>query len=290
MRNEPCPTSDQLRAFSVGSLPHELIHEIAEHLPKCKKCEQHIRRYDEHADKLVHSLQALSPHDIVANALTATDEQLGDSKSTAQDDDSLLLDPGKIYSARLANGQVRLNKFILQSELGAGSFGYVFLARDTELDRQVAIKIQRTANYANTEEIQRFFREARNAARLKHPSIVSIYETGQTEEGVCYLVSEYVQGETLQSKLRSESVGFRKAAEFLLEHPFPMVGPTGYHKKGSCHLALFSIVAFTPADKQTDAIVNRMILIHRNKDRHTGFRQQLLGFFQCITAQTISEY
>src|SRR5947209_3135536 len=86
------------------------------------------------------------------------------------------------------NSWPRLGKFELLEELGLGSFGQVFRARDTELGRIVAIKLLRAGRLASREEIDRFVREARSAAQLKHPGLVTLYETGETEDGVFYLV------------------------------------------------------------------------------------------------------
>lgn len=214
MPNQRCPTNDQLKAFSVGKLPHELIHEIADHVPNCRKCESRISGFDNYSDDLVDALQSMS---ITSESAVATPLKLQASDPDLSEPDSILLDQGRIFSARLARGQIRLGKFLLRSELGSGSFGYVFLALDTELDREVAIKIQRSLNPLDNDRIQRFNREARNAARLQHPSIVSIYETGQTDEGICYLVTEYVQGQTLQSKLQTTSLCQRRAVEYSYE-------------------------------------------------------------------------
>ena len=85
--------------------------------------------------------------------------------------------------------------------LGAGSYGYVFRARDLELGRMVAIKIPRAGSLASKEDADRFLREARSAAQLKHPGIVALHETGQADDGTFYLVEEFVQGTTLASVL-----------------------------------------------------------------------------------------
>jgi serine/threonine-protein kinase len=85
--------------------------------------------------------------------------------------------------------------------LGQGGMATVELARDTELDRPVAIK--RLAEYlaANAEYKQRFLREARLAARLSHPNIVAVFDAG-AENGVPFIVMEYVEGETVSELLR----------------------------------------------------------------------------------------
>ena len=107
----------------------------------------------------------------------------------------------------LSNGGTRqsLGRFELLEQVGVGSFGYVFRARDTELGRQVAIKIPRAGHLASTEDAARFLREARSAAQLKHPGIVTIHETGQADDGTFYLVEEFVQGTTLSARLKERS-------------------------------------------------------------------------------------
>ena len=85
--------------------------------------------------------------------------------------------------------------------LGHGGMATVELARDTELDRPVAIKRLAENLAANEEYKQRFLREARLAARLSHPNIVGVYDAG-AENGVPFIVMEYVEGETVGDLLR----------------------------------------------------------------------------------------
>lgn len=210
MQDDLCPQDDELKAFSVGQLPLASIETIAAHLKGCAACEDKLQTLDQHGDALMEQLADL-PHTTLSETADLPNTKVFDEDRP----ESPWIDHGQILSAKLAGGHLRLDKFILQSELGAGSFGYVFLALDTELDRHVAIKIQRTHQMSSEEDTQRFLREARSAARLQHPSIVSLYETGQTEEGVCYLVSEYVPGETLQSKLKHDSIDIPQAVEYL---------------------------------------------------------------------------
>jgi serine/threonine protein kinase len=111
-------------------------------------------------------------------------------------------DVGRDLARRLSEGAVQLDRFELRSELGVGSFGYVFQAWDPRLQRMVALKVQRSGSLASQEEVERFLREARSAALLKHPSIVSIYEIAQTEDNIWFLVCEYVDGVTLEQRLK----------------------------------------------------------------------------------------
>jgi WD40 repeat protein len=86
----------------------------------------------------------------------------------------------------------RLAHFELLERLGTGSFGDVWEAQDTKLDRRVAVKLPRQGG-ASPRETELFLREARAAARLKHPHVVAVYEVGQDGDQ-CYIVSELVAG------------------------------------------------------------------------------------------------
>src|SRR6516162_10219494 len=72
---------------------------------------------------------------------------------------------------RSRSGERKLGKFAILSELGVGAFGTVHKARDTELDRIVALKVPRAGNLSSQEDQDRFLREARSAAQLRHPNI-----------------------------------------------------------------------------------------------------------------------
>jgi WD40 repeat protein/tRNA A-37 threonylcarbamoyl transferase component Bud32 len=106
----------------------------------------------------------------------------------------------------------KLGKFELLETVGQGAFGTVYQARDPELDRTVAIKVPRAGNLAGPQEIDRFLREARSVAQLRHPSIVPVHEVGQAD-GLPYLVSDFVQGVTLADRLSAGRLGFREAVE-----------------------------------------------------------------------------
>jgi len=82
------------------------------------------------------------------------------------------------------------------------------------LDRVVAIKVPRAGNMSDGQEVERFLREARSVAQLKHPAIVSIYEVGQ-RDGIPYLVSDFVEGVTLSDRLTAQRFTHREAAELI---------------------------------------------------------------------------
>jgi serine/threonine protein kinase len=108
----------------------------------------------------------------------------------------------------------KLGRFELLAKVGVGAFGTVYKARDPALDRIVAIKVPRLGGLASAEDLDRFLREARSLARLRHPSIVQVHEVGQ-EDGVPYLVSDFVQGITLGDYLSRHRPLPREAAALI---------------------------------------------------------------------------
>ena len=85
--------------------------------------------------------------------------------------------------------------------VGRGGMGEVYLAKDTRLDRRVALKVLSRELAADAVLIKRFLREARMAASLSHPNIVSIYEVGE-ERGLHFIATEYIEGTTLRERMR----------------------------------------------------------------------------------------
>src|SRR5271156_6186932 len=99
----------------------------------------------------------------------------------------------------------KLGPYQIESLLGAGGMGEVYRARDTRLDRTVAIKIL-TQGVADTPEVrQRFEREARAVSSLSHPHICVLYDVGN-QDGIEYLVMEYLEGETLAARIAKGSL------------------------------------------------------------------------------------
>src|SRR6059036_1200124 len=94
----------------------------------------------------------------------------------------------------------RLGPYEIQSALGAGGMGEVYKARDTRLDRTVAIKILPDALAGDPEFRDRFDREARTISQLTHPHICTLYDVGH-QDGTDFLVMEYLEGDTLADRL-----------------------------------------------------------------------------------------
>ena len=107
----------------------------------------------------------------------------------------------------------QVGRFRVISVLGHGSFGTVYRAYDPLLDREVALKVPRFAA-DDRAMMERFHREAKAAARLHHPNIVALYESGETKEGP-YLVAEFVDGVPLSQKLREHQHDLRSVVEWV---------------------------------------------------------------------------
>jgi len=107
----------------------------------------------------------------------------------------------------------RLGPYEILCSLGAGGMGEVYLARDTRLDRKVAIKVLPAHLAANPERCQRFEREARAISSLSHPNICSLFDIGH-HEGADFLVMEYLEGQTLAERLEKAPLGTEQLLGF----------------------------------------------------------------------------
>lgn len=154
-----CPPEDQLVALLENSLDSSQATEIRRHAEGCATCSQFLIGFGD------------------------TDEatkRLGD---------------GDMTTMRGTASQF-VAEFRLLHALGRGAVGEVFLARDTFLDRLVALKFLTSSDLGTTAR-ERFYVEARAVARLQHPNVVTLYRAGE-DNGKRYLVSELVRGQSLE--------------------------------------------------------------------------------------------
>ncbi|MCJ7673141.1 MAG: Stk1 family PASTA domain-containing Ser/Thr kinase [Acidimicrobiia bacterium] len=100
-------------------------------------------------------------------------------------------------------GEVLVKRYAIESSIARGGMADVFLARDQQLDRQVAVKVLFPEFARDPSFVERFRREAQHAAMLNHPNIVSVYDYGQ-QGGTYFIVMEYVEGQSLRDILRSQ--------------------------------------------------------------------------------------
>src|SRR5262249_33489091 len=109
----------------------------------------------------------------------------------------------------------RLGRYRIQRQLGRGAMGTVYLAHDSQLDRQVALKVPHFAPADGPEIRQRFLREARAAATIEHPNVCPVYDVGEIN-GTPYLTMAYLQGQSLAHLLAgSTKLPERQAASLV---------------------------------------------------------------------------
>jgi eukaryotic-like serine/threonine-protein kinase len=125
----------------------------------------------------------------------------------------------------------RLGPYEIVSPLGAGGMGEVYRARDTRLERTVAIKVLPPRLAADPDALARFEREARAVAALSHPNILAIHDFG-TDAGVAYAVAELLEGKTLRERIAAGPLPARKAIEYAAQ---AAQGLAAAHDKGVVH-------------------------------------------------------
>ena len=133
----------------------------------------------------------------------------------------------------------RLGAYEIVSLLGAGGMGEVYRARDTRLGRDVAIKVLPEAFSTDADRLRRFEQEARAAAALNHPNILSVHDIGSipnpesqipNPDRIQYVVSELLEGETLRERIGGLPV--RKSCEYAIQMAH---GLAAAHEKGIVH-------------------------------------------------------
>ena len=110
----------------------------------------------------------------------------------------------------------RLGAYEIVALIGAGGMGEVYRARDTRLDRIVAIKVLPPALADDPQFRERFDREARTISQLDHPHICALYDVG-AHEGTSYLVMQYLEGETLAERLAKGPLGLQESLKVAIE-------------------------------------------------------------------------
>jgi Tol biopolymer transport system component len=125
----------------------------------------------------------------------------------------------------------KLGPYEILSALGAGGMGEVYRARDTRLGRDVAVKILPPAFAADTDRLRRFEQEARSVASLSHPNVVAVHDVG-AENGLRFLVTEFLEGKTLRERLQEGALPVSKAVEYALQ---VARGLAGAHDRGIVH-------------------------------------------------------
>ena len=110
----------------------------------------------------------------------------------------------------------QLGSYQILSLLGAGGMGVVYKARDTRLNRSVAIKVLPSDKVSDPERKRRFIQEARAASALNHPNIITLYDIG-SESGIDFIVMEYVAGKTLDQRIPRKGMRLNEALKLAIQ-------------------------------------------------------------------------
>src|SRR5271167_3980515 len=141
----------------------------------------------------------------------------------------------------------KLGPYEIIAPVGEGGMGEVYRARDTRLNRSVAIKVLPQSIAADAERMHRFEQEARSIAALNHPNILAIYDVG-VQDGTSYLVMELLEGETLRERLNRGALPVRKAVETGTQIAY---GLSAAHERGIIHRDLKPENIFLTKDGHT---------------------------------------
>ncbi len=163
----------------------------------------------------------------------------------------------------------RLGPYEILSPLGAGGMGEVYRARDTRLERTVAIKVLPSHLSQNPEFRQRFEREAKTISSLSHPHICSLYDIGH-QDGTDYLVMEYLEGETLTERLAKGPLPTEQVLRYGIRPPTLWTSRTG---RGS------RTVSDLPDDKQVALTLLDLLPRHNSRVVSIGGRD---GSLPCL--------
>jgi Tol biopolymer transport system component len=190
----------------------------------------------------------------------------------------------------------KLGPYEIQSPLGAGGMGEVYRAKDTRLDRTVAVKILPSHLSDNAEAKQRFDREARAISSLNHPNICTLHDVGH-QGGVDFLVMEFLEGETLAERLRKGPL----PTELVLKYGIEICeGLERAHKSGVVHRDLkpgnvmltktgaklmdFGLAKATPASASPASSLT-MTISHPSADQPLTAQGTIVGTFQYMSPE-----
>ncbi len=134
-------------------------------------------------------------------------------------------------SGKALPAKTRLGPYEITALLGAGGMGEVYRARDTRLDRSVAIKVLPEVFASDRDRLRRFEQEARAVAALNHPNILGVYDVG-SQDGTSYVVCELLEGGTLRQQLAGGALPRRKAVEYAMQ---VAKGLSAAHEGGVVH-------------------------------------------------------
>ena len=189
---------DGLSHDEKGVLLRELLAvELQHHIDSNESIDRqkYLDRFADH-ESIVQSVLA---------GLPRPDETVSPSRTNIANSANLIGDDDELPES--------IGRYQVQKTLGKGGFGIVYLAHDEELDRKVAIKVPRASIGWNDEQIQLFKSEARIIGSLDHPNIVPAFDVDQLDDGRCFVVHKFIEGDSLADLVKVEALGYNEAAQ-----------------------------------------------------------------------------
>ncbi len=260
----PCPDAGSLQRFLLGDLGQAEEDQVAQHVEGCARCLAVLQQLkgeddfvaalrapgpgfaadrDERLNELIDRVCRQCPWDppgsatqwpqtppvptVAATEVTLPPAQVASGQTMPPDALDYLAPPQE-------PGEMgRLGSYRVLRVLGAGGMGIVFEAEDPQLQRSVALKVMRPALAANDAARQRFLREARAAAALRHENVVTIYQVDQDRD-VPFLAMEFLPGESLEDRLKN-AAGTLPPAEVMRIGKEVAEGLAAAHEQGLIH-------------------------------------------------------
>jgi hypothetical protein len=206
---ERCYPSAILEQLLTGRLNEPDSDRVRAHVSSCAACQAELDRLSDNPalQAWVPQLRKQLPASMEGPALQRALEVLRTTPAASAAEETLLPPTGQflpfLASAQQEGDLGTLGPYRIQAELGRGGMGIVFRAQDTTLGRTVALKVLPPSRMAEPLARQRFLREARAAATLRHDHIVVVYQVGEHDETL-FLAMEFLEGETLAARLRRQ--------------------------------------------------------------------------------------
>lgn len=188
-----CPPEEQLAAYAAGDCPDELARRIGRHAAECKPCAQWLDEAEQ--NEAIYA-------DVVETLSSGGDAPAPDGRGT----------DSSVVSSDAAGGAVlpRIPGYRAIRMVGHGGQGTVYEAVQESTRRRVALKVLLSGTHASPTARRRFEREIELAARLKHPNIVTVFDSGITQDGHRYCVMDYIDGAPLDDFVRDQRLSLEE--------------------------------------------------------------------------------
>ena len=218
MNDKSCFSSDQLYEYARCSSSEVRSREIEDHLEQCEACQSQFAQVVAAgaAPSFIRLGQKLIKEPGPTIAFTKK-RFAGNSTIVPFSSRSVpeAIDSVPQASVVPVEHPLQIGRYRIEGLLGQGGFGLVYLAQDEQLNRRVAIKVPHAKLISRHEDGEPYRFEARTVAGLDHPGIVPVYDVGSTDVYPCFVVSKYIEGTDLATKLKHQRLTHRQSAELV---------------------------------------------------------------------------